>query len=79
MSPKGNCNNCSAETNLQFNGVPDDLITLQEAARGAIANLKQGFDRYTCTQNCNSNKSKCKRGGRIYNFKCHSSFPCENK
>jgi hypothetical protein len=64
---------------LDVSQVPDEVITLREAARKASSGTGQGFFFCKCTGKCKDQRCKCKKANRICSSKCHNGDQCTNK
>ena len=63
---------------LEVSAVPDNEITLREAARLSSSGTGQGFFFCRCNKVC-AGRCKCKKASRFCNSKCHNSSACKNK
>ena len=63
---------------LKEEEVPDEEMTLREAARAQSGGKGQGFLKCTCRKSC-TKRCKCVKNGLKCSSKCHHSLTCNNK
>lgn len=64
---------------ILLDDVPDLAISLRECVRKTSLSGGQGYQRCVCKGQCESDKCKCKKSGKLCNSKCHNSLICLNK
>lgn len=72
---------CSANT-LVLEDVPENIISMREAAGQQSLTGGQGFKKCRCQANktqCQTNRCVCFKAGMLCNSRCHSSSTCKNK